>query len=188
MMFPVGTLWGTEVYSAPLPGGGFDVYRFIASRDGTTVTVDQGGGNVQTFSLAAGQFQELQFKAGAHFTSNLPILVMQYMTGITNTGVGDPFSMQLVPTTSYASSSRFYAPPGQGFTNQAIIIAPNSAITAVQLNGAAVSGFTPLPGGAYQYVIVNVADGQNLVTAPQPIAVYSIGYQSYSSYGSPTRF
>ena len=188
MMFPVGRLWGTEVYSAPLPGSGFDVYRVIAARDGTMVTVDEGGGRVQTYTLNAGQFQELHFKAGAHFTSNQPMLVMQYMTGIANTGIGDPFSMQMVPVTSFAQSFRFYAPPNGGWTNQAIIIAPNSAVGSVQLNGAAVSGFVALPGGAYQYLVVNVPDGQNVVTASQPITVYSFGYQNDGSYGSPTRF
>ena len=188
MMFPVGRLWGTEVYSAPLPGGGFDVYRVMAARDGTNVTVDEGGGNVKSFTLNAGQFQELQFKAGAHYTSNLPILVMQYMTGGTNTGVGDPFSMQMVPITSFAQSFRFYAPPNAGWTNQAIIIAPNSAVTSVMLNGAAVTGFNALPGGAYQYAVINVPDGQNLITSQQQITVYSFGTQSDGSYGSPTRF
>jgi len=188
MMFPVGRLWGTEVYSAPLPGGGYDVYRVIAARNGTTVTVNEGGGTVQTYNLNEGQFQELQFKAGAHWTSNLPMLVMQYMTGIDNTGVGDPFSMQMVPVTSFAESFRFYAPPNQGWTNQAIIIAPNSAVSSVLLNGNAVSGFTSLPGGAYQYALVGVQDGQNVVTSAQPITVYSIGYQFAGSYGSPTRF
>jgi hypothetical protein len=188
MMFPVGGLWGTETYSAPLPGGGFDVYRVIAARNGTTVTVDRGGGNLQTLNLNQGQFQELQFKAGAHFTSNQPILVMQYMTGIQNTGIGDPFSMQLVPVTSFAQSFRFYAPPNQGWTHRAIIIAPNGAVGSVQLNGSVVSGFTALPGGAYQYAVIAVPDGQSVVTSPQRITVYSIGFQNSGSYGTPTRF
>ena len=188
MMFPVGRLWGTEAYSAPLPGGGFDVYRVMAARDGTNVTVDEGGGNVTTFSLNAGQFKELQFKAGAHYTSNLPMLVMQYMTGGNNTGVGDPFSMQMVPVTSFQQTFRFYAPPNAGWLNQAIIIAPNSAVTSVMLNGTAVTGFTPLPGGAYQYVSITVPDGQNFITSQQQITVYSFGTQSDGSYGTPVRF
>ena len=188
MNFPVGRLWGTEVYSAPLPGSGYDVYRVMAARDGTIVTVDEGNGNIQSVTLSAGQFQELQFKAGAHYTSNLPILVMQYMTGGSNTGVGDPFSMQMVPITSFQQTSRFYAPPNAGWTNQAIIIAPNAAVTSVMLNGTAVTGFAPLPGGAYQSVTVTVPDGQNFITSQQPIAVYSFGTQESGSYGSPTRF
>jgi len=94
----------------------------------------------------------------------------------------------LVPVSRFAQSFRFYAPPNQGWTNQAIIIVPNGAVGSVQLNGSNVSGFMPLPGGEYQYAVVNVSDGQNVVTAPQPITVYSIGYQPYGSYGSPTRF
>jgi hypothetical protein len=188
MMFPVGPLWSTDIYSAPLPGAGFDLYRVMAARNGTTVTLDQGGGVIQAFALNQGQFQELRFKAGAHFTSNQPILVMQYMTGFTNTGVGDPFSMQLVPVTSFAQSFRFYAPPNQGYRSYAIIIAPNSAAGSVQLNGASVSGFSALPGGGYQYAVVTVPDGQNIVTSAQPITVYSIGVYQAGSYGTPTRF
>ncbi len=189
MMFPPGgNLWGTEVYSAPLPGSGFDVYRVMAANSGTTVTVDTGSGTPQTFTLGQGQFKELQFKAGAHFTSNLPILVTQYAVGYNTAGIGDPFSMQLVPTGVFNPSSRFYAPPSLGFTNYAIVIAPNSAVGSVQLNGTAIAGFKALPGGAYQYSVVAVGSGQNLVTSPSGVAVYSVGFEPYASYGSATRF
>jgi hypothetical protein len=189
-MFPVGPLWGTEIYSAPLPGdgNGFDAYRVIAARDGTIVTVDQGGGNVQSLTLNQGQFQELHFKAGAHFTSNLPILVMQYPTGFLSIGVAQPSDMQLVPVTSFNNSSSFYSPPDLGWTSYAVIIAPNIAVGSVQLNGSTVSGFTPLPGGAYQYAVITVPAGQNSISSPQPIGVYSIGFVSIESYSTPTRF
>jgi hypothetical protein len=114
---------------------------------------------------------------------------MQYMSGFDNSdnfGIGvSPFSMQLVPVTSFAQSFRFYAPV---LTNRAIIIAPNSAVGLVQLNGSAVSGFAALPGGTYQYALVAVPRGQNVVTSPQPITVYSIGLDPLNSYGTPTRF
>jgi hypothetical protein len=189
-MFPVGPLWGTEIYAAPLPGNGngFDAYRVIAARDGTTVTVDQGGGNVQSLTLGQGQFQELHFKAGAHFTSNVPILAMQYPTGFLSSGFGQPSDMQLVPVTSFNNSFNFYAPPDLGWTSYAVIIAPNSAVGSVQLNGSTVSGFTPLPGGAYQYAVITVPDGQNNIVSPQPIGVYSIGFIVFESYSTPTRF
>ena len=189
-MFPVGPLWGTEIYSAPLPGDptGFDIYRVIASRDGTTVRVDQGGGDVQTLALNQGQFQELHFKSGAHFTSNLPILVMQYSTGFTSGGVGQFSAMQLLPVSSFQSSSTFYAPADLGWANYALIIAPSSAVASVQLNGKAISGFSALPGGVYEYAIVNVPNGQSNVTSAQPIAVYSLGFLPVQSYSTPTRF
>jgi len=63
--------------------------RVIAARDGTTVTVDQGGGNVQSLTLSQGQFQELHFKAGAHFTSNLQSSYA-VSTGFLSSGFGQP--------------------------------------------------------------------------------------------------
>jgi hypothetical protein len=189
MMFPVGRLWGTEIYSAPLPGTGVDFYRIIASQNGTVVTLTEGTGSPQTINLSQGQFMELSFKAGAHYTSNNPILVMQYAASNSgNGGTGDPFSMQMVPLTNYAQSFRFYAPPNAGWTSYATIIAPNAGVASVQLNGAAVTGFKALPGGTYQYAVVPVTDGQNVVTAGQSITVYSIGFQGFGSYGAPTRF
>ena len=189
-MFPLGPLWGTETYSAPLPGDatGFDVYRIIAARDGTTITVDQGGGNIQTLALNQGQFQELHFKAGAHFTSNLPILVMQYPTGFMSNGTNQFSAMQLIPLTSFKSSSTFYAPADLGWSNNAVVIAPNNAVGFVQLNGKSISGFTPLPGGLYQFAVISVPDGQNSVTSPQPVAIYSLGFLSFEAYSTPTRF
>jgi len=188
MMFPVGTLWSTNIYSAPLPGANYDVYRISASQNGTVVTINTGSGTPQTINLNQGQFQELQFKAGAHYTSNNPILVMQYATGLENAGIGDPFSMQIVPVSNYAQSFRFYAPPNDGWSSYASIITPTGGIGSVQLNGAPVTGFQPLPGGAYQYVVVPVIDGENVVTTGQPSTVYSIGFQNSGSYGAPTRF
>ena len=188
-MFPVGRLWSTDIYSAPLPGTGLDFYRVLASANGTTVTVDKGAGGIQTFNLNQGQFQEISFKAGAHFTSNLPILVMQYLASSSaNGGTGDPSSMQLVPVALFAQSFRFYAPPNQSYAHYAVIIAPNAAVGAVQLNGNVVTGFSALPGAAFQYAVATAADGQNVVTSTLPITVYSVGTGNTISYGTPTRF
>ena len=70
----------------------------------------------------------------------------------------------------------------------AVIIAPNSGIGSVQVNGTPASGFTPLPGGSYQYAVVPVPQGQNVVTSTQPITVYSIGFGGSGAYGTPTSF
>ena len=210
MMLPVGGLWGTEVYSPPTTLGGASLYRVTAAADATVVTVDLGGGNVQTLQLNHGQFQELSFPnagfGGVRFASNEPILVMQYGAGLEiENGYlpGYPFSMQLIPVTSFTQAARFYAFQIQDywvrFTNYATIVAPNGAVGSVQLNGSNVdpSSFAPLPGGQYQYAQIPVLDGQNVVTAAQPIVVYTVGYAGYydyyyssviGAYGAPTRF
>ena len=51
MMFPVGQLWGDEIYSAPLPGSGFDLYRVIANQDATNISVDLGNRDVRTLAF-----------------------------------------------------------------------------------------------------------------------------------------
>jgi hypothetical protein len=205
MMLPVGGLWGTELYSAPVSFELGTVYRILAAVDGTTVTVDAGGGNIQTIQLSQNEFQELNFTNsgfnGLHITSNAPILVTQYGGNLPNGSWGGsiPFEMQLIPVTSYAQSVAFYGqqnPSGYQFTNEALIIAPAAAVGAIQLNGAAVpaSLFKPLPGGQFVYAEVAGVAGGNTVTSPQPMAVYSVGYSSWgagsyiSSYGSPARF
>ncbi len=201
MMFPVGALWGTEIYSPPTSLQEFPLYRVLASKDGTTVTVDQGAGRVQTFQLNQGQFRELSFPGspqnGVRFTSDQPILVMHYgawyssdWTWRTNP---DPFAMLLIPATNFALSSRFYGPTDSGWQNEALIIAPSGSLSSLQLNGIAVdtSTFVPLPGGRYSAGQIPVAAGQNVITCAQPIAVYSVGYNLSKggwSYATPTRF
>ncbi len=184
MMFPVASLYGTEFYSAPLPGNGFDIYRIMAAKDGTTVTVSQGGADT-THNLNAGQFREVQFKAGARFTSNQPVSVTQYAIGIQQAGIGDPFQMTLVPTRAYRDSFRMFTPGGFNQGTFAVITAPNASVASVKLNGVAVTGFQPLPGGTHQYKVVAVPTGQSVVTASGPITVYGIGFAQAIAYGYP---
>jgi hypothetical protein len=199
LMLPdTGPGWGTEFYSAPLPAGATDTYRVLASQNGTSVTVDRGGGNTQTFALNLGQNQDLSFKGAARFTSNNPISVAQYASATGCRGeLSGGSEMQLLPITDFGQLFRFFAPPDDPvsiqhnfilYSHYAIIVAPNAGINAVQLNGATVSGFTPLPGGTFQYVVVPVAQGQNVVTSSQPIVVYSAGFQGNGAYLTMTSF
>lgn len=184
MMFPVASLYGTEFYSAPLPGSGFDIYRIMAARDGTTVTVSQGGTDT-THNLNAGQFREVQFKGAARFTSNKPVSVSQYAIGSAQAGIGDPFQMTLVPTNAYRDSFQLYTPGGFSNGTYAVITAPNSAVASVKLNGGAVTGFQPLPGGTHQFKVVAVPAGPSVITASGPVAVYGIGFGPATAYGYP---
>jgi hypothetical protein len=199
MMLPAsGPAWGTEIYSVPLPVGPVEDYQIRTSQAGTTVTVDQGGGQTQTFSLSPAQVVSLQFKSAARFTSNNPILVTQYSSCTQCRGeLGGVEEMQLLPITDFGTSFRFYAPADDPLAAQfgilswnryAIIVAPNAGIGSVLLNGNPVSGFTALPNGTYQYAIVPVPQGQSVVTSTQPITVYSVGFTGSGAYGTPTSF
>jgi hypothetical protein len=189
MMFPINLLYGNDFYTAPFPGLGLDVIRVIAANDSTTVTVDNGI-SPQTYHLNRGQFQELDTKQPSHYTSDKPVSVIQYFANSVaqNPTFGDPLEMQIVPTSAFRNSSRFYSPSGFAEGNFVIIIAPNAAVSSVLLDGVAVSGFSPLPGGAFQYAVVPVITAQSTVTASLPVGVYAIGFTPYGSYGSPTVF
>jgi hypothetical protein len=200
MMLPAdGPAWGTEIYSVPLPYGPTEQYQIRASQDGTTVTVDLGGGNTQTFGLNQGQLKQISFKSAARFTSNKPILVVQYSTCSAGCvgELGGVFEMQLLPISDFGKAFRFYAPADdpvavqRGFvlwSRYAVVVAPNAAVDSIQLNGNPVNGFIGLPGGSYQYAIVPVPQGQNVVTSTLPITVYSIGFDGNYAYGTPTSF
>lgn len=180
MMFPVQNLYGTEFFSAPLPilVGNPDMFRIMAAYDGTVVTVDQGE-TQNTYQLNAGQFQELGIGQGAHFSSNRPVSVMQYQ--ISNEFAGwanGPSQMQLLPTGVYKNTFRFYSPFIYEHKSWALITAPNTAVSSVTLNGQpmnALTAFKWLPGGTHQYALVVLPEGQSVVKADQPIAVYGIG-------------
>jgi hypothetical protein len=187
MMFPVGSLYGTDFYSAPVSNAGADLVRIIAARDGTTVRVDDGV-SPTTYSLNSGQFKEIQAGRPTHYSSDKPISVVQFGVSPYNTILGNLASTQIVPTGAFRTTSRFYSPSGFDQGNFAIIIAPTAAIGSVTINGALISGFLPLPGGAYSYVTVPVGVGQSVLTASQPVGVYAIGFSQSGSYGSPTTF
>jgi len=191
MMFPVASLYGTDLYSAPFPGNSLDLIRIVAARDNTTITVDDGV-SPTTYHLNRGKFQELRTKRPSHYISDKPISVVQFFADSVLAGngttLGDPLSMQILPTNAFRNTARFYSPSGFAQGNFAIIIAPTSAISSVALNGVPVSGFAPLPGGTYQYVVTPVVTAQSVVTASQPVAVYTIGLTPFGSYGAPTAF
>ena len=191
MMFPIGSLYGTDLYSAPFPGNSNDLIRIVAARDTTTITVDDGV-SPAIYHLNRGKFQELRTKRPSHYTSDKPITVVQFYADSVLAGngsiLGDPLSMQILPTNAFRSTSRFYSPSGFSQGNFAMIIAPSSAVSGVALNGVTVSGFKPMPGGAYQYAIVSVVTAQSVVTASQPVGVYAVGLTPAGSYGHPTTF
>jgi hypothetical protein len=187
MMFPISSLYGNDFYSSPFPGVGFDIFRVIASQDNTTVTMDDGV-SPTTFTLNHNAFMELQTKRGSHFTSNKPVSVVQYAVGNSIAGIGDPAEMQLLPTNAFRNTARFYSPSGFAQGNFVIIVAPNAAVGSVAVNGVPVSGFTPLPGGGFQWARVPVLTAQSVVTSNLPVGVYAIGFTSFGSYAHPTVF
>jgi len=184
-MFPV-SMWRKDYLTFPLNNGTADLLRIVASRDGTVVTIDDGTATQTTSLNRGGQFN-LTTGLPTHIASNQPISVAQYSRGgevDPYNANRDPMEMLIIPTDLYLNSYRLYTPTGYA-PNYLNIIAASSAVGSVQLDGNPVSGFSPLPGGAYQGVAVVVGAGQHVVTASGPMAVYSYGFALAASYGYP---
>ncbi len=94
-MYPVET-WGRQFVTVPSREATFDVFRVIASRDGTTVTVTGSEGTLN-YALAAGQFVEYERSEATYISANRPILAAQYLVGQTCSGhlIGDPSMLLL---------------------------------------------------------------------------------------------
>lgn len=181
MMFPVSTLYGNDFYAVAFLD---TAVRIVAARDGTSVTVDDGS-TVTTYSLAAGKFKELQggsltSLAAFHISSSNPVSVLQFGGQISSGGqtFGGPNSIQLLPTPAFKTQQSLLPVATGALVNFAIMVAPNSAVSSIQLNGAPYpASFIPLPGGKYQWAFVfpGIATVATF-TANAPIALYSTGF------------
>ncbi len=186
MLLPTA-LYSTDFFTVPLPNAAADVIRIMAAADNTLVSVDDGVAPTN-FVLNRGEFREFTTNLATHITSDGPILVVQYAVGFFVAGAGDPFEMQIMPTDAGLPSHRLFTPHMTLSSTFATIVAPSAAVPTVTLNGQAVTGFAPLPGGTHQSVVAPVPAGQSVVTAAEPVLVYGMGFRGGETYGYPAGF
>ena len=100
-MTPI-SMWGQHFATMPLATRlNGDTFRFLASADGTKVSVN---GNVVA-TLNRGQFHEQIIDGPAIILSTQPILVGQYANGTTYDNVtGDPFLMLVPPVEQFGGN------------------------------------------------------------------------------------
>jgi len=159
----------------------------LASEDDTTVQIN--GSAVPMLDRA--QLHEQIIAGPARITADKPVLVMQYSNSETFDGDsdnnGDPFQMMIPPFEQYLAGYTL-STPAEGFDpNFVNIVAPNSAVGSVQVDGTAVppGSFTPIPGSSFSGAQHPVTVGSHTVTSPQPLGVHSYGFGFFDSYGYP---
>jgi hypothetical protein len=117
-MMPVHT-WGTH-FLVPVGEQGVTRIRVVASQNGTTFTQtkvdDQNNTVINTFTLDAGKFVELEVRSkerGCFISSNKPVGVVSYLVGIHHkfleNNMGDP-SMTWIPPVEQSIQSIAIAP------------------------------------------------------------------------------
>ncbi len=179
--------WGTEFVTVPYFTRDYDVFRVLASQNGTQFSINGGA----AINLNAGQFNEFTRNAVSYITSNLPVSVMQYSTGTdcdaNQDAYGDPFMIALSPVTQSINTVTFnaFANNSPTFTYYTNIIAKTADLSTVMLDGVGIGGsFTPVPQNpTYSYEQRTITQGDHTVSANQGIITYVYGYGEYESYG-----
>ncbi|MCB0395736.1 MAG: HYR domain-containing protein [Flavobacteriales bacterium] len=177
--------WGKSFVSAPLATRtGGDIFRFLASENSTSVTVN--GANVAT--LNAGDYHEMLINGNAVIAANKPILVTQYSRGSSCDGVtSDPF-MMIIPPFEQFLGEYTVGTPSTGFSGHYInLVVPQAAIGDVKLDGTVVSAgsFSVIGASGFWAARLPISAGTHTVSSNYPVGVHTYGFGSYDSYGYP---
>lgn len=188
-MIPVASWGKTYVAGKSKPRGTEpDVWRVMASVNGTTVTTDplQPG---TPATLAAGEVIEFETEESFVIVAGAPVQVGQYLVGQDYgfggpTGfTGDPAFIVAVPVEQFRTEYLFLTPPN--YAHDSITIVGPTGVTAT-LDGAAVAGFQETsPGSGWSVVTLTVSDGVHRLQSSEPVGLTVTGYDQYVSYGYP---
>lgn len=179
------TAWGKNFVTMPLATRlNGDTFRFIASTDGTHVSVN--GTLVAT--LNRGQLHEQIIAGPAQITSDKPIMVAQYSNGQSfDNVVSDPF-MMLIPPFEQFLAGYTVTTPASGFdVNFVNVVAPNAAVGSVLLDGSPipVASFTAIGSSGFSGAQVPISLGSHTLTGTLPFGAFVYGFAQADSYGYP---
>ena len=159
-----------------------NLVRILAATDNTEVTVN----GVVVATLNAGQFHEIPTAHDLHITASNPVLVGQFLKGVTATGFGDPAFTFIGGIDQTLSDYVFTAPTSlaayqENFLNLAV---PTAALGSLMLNGVVVdtSAFTPLGASGYSTGRVPIATGPGRIQASAPFLATVAGFSHADSY------
>ncbi len=184
-MIPPNSTFGKNFLTVPLATRlNGDVWRIMASDNATTVTINGAAQPV----INSGQFIETVLTGNSTITSDKPVLVAQYSPSSSFDGVtSDPF-MMLIPPFEQFLASYTVTTPASGFAINFInVVAPNSVVGALTLDGVPVPAvnFTPIGVSGYSGAKLPVASGTHNLAATLPFGCFVYGFDDYDSYGYP---
>ena len=171
---------------------GGDLFRVIASRDGTDITVN---GALEVTNLKAGMFHEFMAASSTFLSvaASQPVLLVQFSLGTkVDMTVSDPFMLMIPPIEQYRSNYIISTPAGHPvkFSSYLSVIIADDEKDGLRLDDQPLSST----------VLWNNIAGQNLVGATFAIATGShtvhhvdkskfglstYGFAKHDSYGYP---
>ncbi|WP_339901332.1 T9SS type A sorting domain-containing protein [uncultured Cyclobacterium sp.] len=188
---PPVTSLGQNFVTAPLATRSQgDIFRIVATKDGTNVSVIGSEGFNDSFTLNANEFKELNIPSNvyAKIESDQAILVAQFSKGQSSDGViSDPF-MMLIPPFEQFQNNYTVSTPATGFSNHYInLVVPISQKGNITLDGSLLSPdiFTDIPGSTFAGSQVKVEEGTHNMSGNLAFGAFMYGFGSYDSYGYP---
>ncbi|XXF80458.1 Ig-like domain-containing protein [Myxococcaceae bacterium GXIMD 01537] len=182
---PPLSAWGKSFVTVPLATRlNGDTFRFIASANGTQVSVN--GTVVAT--LNRGQVHQRIISGSAVITSSQPILVAQYSNGTSYDSVlSDPFMMLIPPYEQFLTEYTMTTPASGFRVNYLNVVAPAGAVGAVTLDGVAIpaASFKAIGTSGFLGAQLSVTLGSHRLKSPLPIGAFMYGFDSADSYGYP---
>ena len=205
---PVST-WGTQIVGAKFDHRGTepDIWRVVASEDGTTVTANPAIPVLTGRVLDRGDFVDLVVTDDFVLNASRPISVGQYMVGANypgpgcdrsssggdvgcaippsgscgSVGDGDPAAAVTAPTSQFRTEHHVVT--DQDYTHNYVnIVAPSGA--TVTIDGDAPSE-APTTLAGWSIYRAAVRDGAHHIVGSAPIGVTAYGYACGASYAYP---
>jgi IgGFc binding protein len=191
-LFPVKS-WGKRYLAAKSFDRGLeaDVWRVIASEDGTQVTTIPVQIDIPV--LNAGEWVDFESREHFELHAKKPVMVGQFLAAADapwpgkddeDAGIGDPAFILLVPTEQFRTDYVFLAPDKYA-QNYVTIVLPTGV--DLQFDGVTVDegSLEDLGLGDHRVARFLIEPGPHVVRAEAPVGVYVYGYDRYVSYGYP---
>lgn len=183
-MPPIST-WGKQFVSVPLETRNSDLFRIIAASNNTEFTINNG----VPINLNAGQYYETTIVDASYYSSNKPILVMQYSRGSDCDGTtADPFMIVINPIEQAIKQITFNAFESDVITKYYCnIVVKSNETDDVLLDGNQIGGFfSEVPSNpTYSFMQINISEGNHTLSSANGVIAYVYGYGEYESFGYP---
>ncbi len=178
-LYPVSA-WGKNFVTAPfMSRTAGDIYRVLASKDNTVVTV-----NGQSVTINQGQFHEFENSGANYISASEPVQVTHYTKSQACDGVlSDPDMVLVNPVEQTLNNITLYSSPNFQISSHYINITMKTANTgSFKLDGRPVS-FSPVPSNpAYSFSQNQVMAGNHTLTADSGFNAFAYGLGSFESY------
>ncbi|MBP8805107.1 MAG: IgGFc-binding protein [Kofleriaceae bacterium] len=166
-----------------------DIYRVLATEDGTTVTTNLGGA-FGSFTLNAGEHKAFFADKGFTLSASAPVSLGQVLVSqhrVPDGFTGDP-SLVIFPSAEQHRKDYVFLVPSTFRTNFFVLAKPVAGTFTVdgralgEFAGCDVEPIGAILGVNYEQVTCPVSEGQHTVAGSEPFGITVYGYYNVGSY------